>query len=305
MHQSFYPSRFPIVEASMNSCSDLDLAIAVQRAGAYPSLYLQQHDHRMLQDLLARFISITGGANVVLPIWPLMLTDADMLDVIIDHGVSHCDLFVAKDNVGEACLHDAEIIRSIEKLKTKSKITLRIYQPMAVDCIELIDGFYIKGQESAGRTGDWSVRDLFLAQKETYPDHAVIPMGGIGGPEHVKWYLRNGAAAVGVGTLFAVCCESSITPAVKQRMISATRQDITLLSDTRQNALVFNANSVNQPRDDWNRIQSLLAGVTGKGDQGHVYIGHSIDHVDRLRSAQETVDYLMCWPKSNDSDRSY
>jgi hypothetical protein len=42
-----------------------------------------------------------------------------------------------------------------------------------------------------------------------------------------------------------------------------------------------------------NRDGSLHAGIYGDGTTGHIYAGHGIQHVDRVRTVKETVKYLL------------
>ena len=280
----------------MNGCSSLDLAIAIAQAGATPSFYIQSADASDLDRTLTAFQTATGHCHLVLPLWREILFDPKMMKVIYEHGVSHCDLFVGGDEITIDWLQEPRIIKALEVLKRKSKITYRIYEPIDTISVPLIDGFYLRGKESAGRTGSMSVKDLFIAQKDKSPEANLIPMGGISRPEHVQWYLDSGACAVGVGSIFAAAAESPLTTQVKTRMIESSKQDLTLLSDTQQNALIFDQESVKSD-GTWNRNYSLQKGVSGQGDQGHVYVGHAVEDIKEIKSVQMIVDNLMSFRK--------
>jgi hypothetical protein len=42
-----------------------------------------------------------------------------------------------------------------------------------------------------------------------------------------------------------------------------------------------------------NRDGSLHTGIYGNGTEGHIYAGYGIQHVDRIRTAKQTVEYLL------------
>lgn len=291
----FFDCKYPIIEAVMNQGSTLDLAIAIHNAGAFPSLFLDTYpliQYEKVQDQLNQFKYTTNSTNLVVPIDRYLLLDHKYVKLLHDFGPSHIEILPSDYNGvasnGKEFLESPLVISALKLLRTKSKIILRIYEPIVREDAKNIDALTVKGKESAGKTGNWSVKELFLEQQQLTPEIPVIPYGGIGSPDQVKWYLSHGAVAVGVGTMFAASAESPLSTEVKKKMINATSKDLTCLNDTRQNCLVFGEID----NKNWNRNFSLNLGVNGNGHNGHVYVGNAIDNIDRIRTANETVEFL-------------
>jgi NAD(P)H-dependent flavin oxidoreductase YrpB (nitropropane dioxygenase family) len=137
---------------------------------------------------------------------------------------------------------------------------------------------------------------MFDQQRQLTPNAVVIPYGGVGTPEQVAYYLGAGAAAVAVGTLFAACAESPLSEATKQAMITASANSLVRMLDSNQNMLPLGALTdivESKGQSGANRDGSLHAGIYGDGTVGHIYSGHGIQHVDRIRTVKETVEYLL------------
>lgn len=295
MQENFFNTTYPIVEAGMNQVSDINLATAVSQAGAFPSLFLPLNQFEKSQQTIAKFILTANHKNVVVPISITQFSNKQILKLLHNFSPSHIEVLPTDDhgNTTDPMVHlkNPLMHSALKLLKKNSKIILRIANPFYdTDLLEHIDGFYIKGKESAGKTGSWSVKELFLEQKKITPNKAVIPYGGIGFPDQVSWYMSNGAGAVGVGTLFAACQESNLSVQAKQKMLKASSKDLTVLTDTQQNCLILG--QVSEKTDDWNRTDNLVKAIKGDGTQGHLYVGHSIDAVDQIRTVDETVKYL-------------
>jgi hypothetical protein len=289
-----FNSKYPIVEASMNGGSTLDLAIAVYRAGAFPSLFLARHNYKESEQQLEIFQKITSGNNVVIPMTRNELLDESFFKLIHKFAPSHIELFPS-DSTGnvdnlDSYFSDVSIVSALKKLRHHSKLILRLYQPANEYIAQHVDAFYIKGLESAGKTGAWSVKDLFLEQKNITPTIPVIPYGGVGTPQQVQWYIEHGAEAVGVGTVFATCIESPLSLEVKQKILKISSEDIVRLTDTQQNCVVLG--EIQSQDNDWNRYHSLKKGMHGDGTQGHIYLGHAVNHIDKIRTVDEAVQYL-------------
>ena len=188
----------------------------------------------------------------------------------------------------------ADILRNVvaEYRKIGVRTMIRSHEPRPIEKQGgyAIDGLFIKGFESGGRNARMSVWENFSQQIAINPSVPCIPFGGIGAPEHVKKYIDAGAQAVGVGTLFAASKESPLSMGVKERMVAASKRDISKIGETGQNALVFS--KLTEP-DDFNSNRSLRMGLFGDGTTGHVYAGHAIDHVKEIRPVKEIVEYLV------------
>lgn len=294
----FFNSNFPIVEASMNRASSLELALAVHEAGAFPSLFLLTDDEngkdcKYIRSILDKFRAKTQGLNVVFAIGRHDLTNIELVKLLCEYAPSHIELLPSANNgkVDDVYhfLSEPLIKLALKSLSAKSKLILRLYQPATIDHLTYFDAVYIKGKESAGKIGDWSVKELFLEQKKLTPSLPIIPLGGVGTPDQVSWYLEHGAAAVGVGTVLAACTESPLSTSVKERMIGTTSKDLTFMPDTKQNCLSMGEIS---ETPDWNRDSSLQQGIHGDGKTGLVYLGTAVEYVTQIRTVKETVEYL-------------
>jgi len=102
--------------------------------------------------------------------------------------------------------------------------------------------------------------------------------------------MNNGAEAVGIGTLFAISIESPLSLAVKQKLVNTNQNDISLLTDTKQNCVVFSDSTDDNP--DWNSTQELQKGIKGNGSEGLIYIGHGIANVNQILPVTDIVSYL-------------
>ena len=299
--QKFFPSKLPIVQAYMHGCSNLELALAVNEAGGFPSLgvdqtdtfdnYLDQLDH-----VFTEFRLCTGHANFLTLISNVHLDNARLIKLLYKFKVSHIDL-IGSDGIGQQTLLSeySKIINhplklaGLKHLKSFSKILVRIFSvnDVALYTNQYIDGFLIKGSDSAGKTGSISVQACFDQLKKQYPDYALIPMGGISTSEQVQYYINNGAAAVAIGSALAVSNESCLSQLAKEKIIASSKKNITQFADTKQNALVIDL----EPSADSNRSDSLYQGIQ-KGTTGHLYVGHGIDNIHSVRSAQDIIQDL-------------
>lgn len=297
MNNNIFTCRLPILEACMNGCSTLSLALAVESSGAFPSYWFHKHKINEAVHDIEQYKKITGHNHIVIGgISIYDLKNPKILQIILDLEPSHIEL-TTSDYLGNLLTFDElsttkDFLKILDLVRKKIKVLVRLYAPTTSLCVSSIDGFCVKGKESGGKTGDWSVEQLFKQQKQISPDVHLIPYGGIGSPAQVKFYQDLGASIVGVGTLFASSIESPIHEATKLAMVNASSQDLTQFVDTKQNALVLGqATSVSHEYTTWNRYDSLKNGInTGIG--GHIYAGTSIDYVTKIRSVKEIVQYL-------------
>lgn len=312
MHRHYFNSRYPLSMASMNGVSTLPLALACWEAGVFPSLMIpfRQEDFQTamspkdrrdtINQTLLEFKKITGNCNVIVGLIYSELDDAETMQLILDHQVSHVELFTAADQTKQynpmrtkyQKLYDLWFAK---KLQTYSSIRFM------ERCRQLISSppgtaIGLHGSDGAGGTNpELTTRDMFDQQRQLTPDAVIIPYGGVGTPEQVAYYLDAGAAAVAVGTLFAACAESPLSEETKKAMITASANSVVRMPDTRQNMLPLGTltdivNSKSQSVA--NRDSSLYAGIRGNGTVGHIYAGHGIQHIKTIRTVQQTVEYL-------------
>jgi NAD(P)H-dependent flavin oxidoreductase YrpB (nitropropane dioxygenase family) len=246
------------------------------------------------------FKKTTGKCDVVLGLSYSELDDAATMQLIVDHQVSHVELFSTVDQTRfyhpmrdkYQKLYDSWFAK---KLKTHSSIRfmersrqLNSSTPGTAICLHGSDG-------AGGNNTEMTTRQMFDQQRQLTPDAVVIPYGGVGTPEQVAYYLGAGADAVAVGTLFAACAESPLSEATKQAMISASVDRVVRMPDSNQNMLplgTLNDIVESKSQSGANRDGSLHAGIYGNGTAGHIYSGHGIQHVDCIRTVKQTVEYL-------------
>jgi hypothetical protein len=298
-----FPCKFPVIEAWMYCSSSVELAVAVAAAGCFPSLSAVTQDSPVNESLdvyletkkaLQQYKNITGNTDVILTITQQLLREKQYMNLFKEFSISHVEILPSAN--GDKILSGREFFdnvlnrEAIKYLRNFTKIILRIYEPIDSEIAKLVDAVAIKGQESAGRTGSWKVKDLFIKQKELTPNLPIIPYGGISSPDQVLWYMNNGAEAVGVGTLFAMSAESPLSTEVKKKLINTSRTDILMRQDTKQNCVFFSDPAADDP--DWNRTQELQKGIKGDGSQGLIYIGHGIVDVEQILPVKDIVSYL-------------
>jgi len=299
--------------AAMNRVSTLRLAVACWDAGVFPSLMIpfRQDDFQTvaspedrrdaINQTLSEFKKITGNCDVVLGLSYGELDDVETMKLIVSYQVSHVELFSVVDQTQfyhpmqdkYQKLYDSWFAK---KLKTYSSIQFM------ERCRQLITStpdtaIGLHGSDGAGGTNtELTTRDMFDQQKQLTPNAVIIPYGGIGTPEQVAYYLDAGAAAVAVGTLFAACQESPLSTETKKAMITASANSVVRMPDTKQNMLplgTFKDIIESKSQSGANRDRSLHTGIHGNATVGHIYSGHGIQHVDCIRTAKETVEYLM------------
>ena len=111
-----------------------------------------------------------------------------------------------------------------------------------------VDGFVVEGPTAGGHNapprGELQLNDK---GEPVYGERDVVDLakmrelglpfwlaGGLGSPEGLRTALAGGAAGIQVGTLFALCQESGIEPAIRDRMTAAAKRgDVSVLTDPR------------------------------------------------------------------------
>lgn len=303
MTQKIFQSNYPILEACMNKGSTVELAIAVHQAGGYPSLCSWTYNGRpeLMQRDLDRFVEATGSNRIHLSFELHEYEDSAIYSIVKSHMIPTIEIIYGDKNTFRPTNTEqeltADVIRLLEPIKALgTKVFKRIYDSVSQDMMtqHLIDGFCIKGSESAGFTGHVSVMDLFLQQQSLTPNAMLIPYGGVGTAEQVKKYMDLGAETVAVGTVLALSAESPLSTETKLAAIKKQSKDLTQFPhvvgnvERKQNALQFEPY---QGPDDANGTMGLLRGMRGKTD-GHVYLGQGINHVSEIESCKDIIQRL-------------
>lgn len=290
---SLLQSRYPILSVPMNQVSDINLAVAVQKAGAYPSLslfnYYSYESNKYDLDLVDRDLNFfkqqTGSNGLLFSMGAKnLIFNKQLLEILVANEILDIELL---EDVNDQTIPYIQKIR--QQLKSKNfRIFLKETSPKLV--ME-VDALILKGPDGAGRSseGRMPLRDLFLKMKKAFPNIPMIPSGGIGTSEDVKSYLEIGAAAVGIGTLFAASTESSISYETKLKMVKSTFKDIEKFENLDQNALIFKKID----HDDFNHTLSLKLGIKNPDLGGHVFAGKSIDNINSIKPVKEIVEDLV------------
>jgi len=283
----------------MTGVSYWEFAVHMHRAGAIPSISTycyyrgtNQLDISKFEYAIKNFTKITGSNNLIVTVEEAYFLDIEFVDIIKKYGIKYLEIFPSILEQRQLPV-DIDIIKETLHKDFNTKIFYRLSNiELLKQIIGRFDGVVITGNDSAGHGAKRDTKTIFLEMREFFRNKKItlIPGGGIGTPQQVQEYFELGADAVAVGTLFAACKESALSDAVKQKMIGATKQDLSRFSDTRQQSLMLGPEIKG---DNNNHSISLQAGIKGDGSIGHVFAGHGIDSVTKIRTARETVEYLM------------
>jgi NAD(P)H-dependent flavin oxidoreductase YrpB (nitropropane dioxygenase family) len=306
---NIFNCQYPILEACMNKGSTVELAVAVHRAGGYPSLCSWTYNGKpdLMQRDINRYVDITGSNRVHLSFELNEYTNHSVHKIIKSHNIPTVEVIFGNANtfrhtdLSQLEKNILQLITPIKELGTR--VFKRIYDPVDADTADrhMIDGFCIKGVESAGLGSFTPVKELFLKQKQLTPGLALIPYGGVGTAEQVKDYIDLGAEMVAVGTLLALSAESQIKSETKLLAIQAQKENLTQFTHQFQD----NDTTVNRKQtalqfvpytgpDDANGTMGLIHGAHRKNSkQGHVYFGHGIDHVNEILPCQDIIKNLV------------
>jgi len=303
MTQQIFKSSSPILEACMNKGSTIELAIAVHNAGGYPCLCSWTYNGKseLMQRDLDRFVATTGSNRIHLSFELHEYPHTAVQEIVKSHSIPTIEIIYGNKNTFRPTDTEqeltAELLQLLEPIKALgTRVFKRIYDNVDQTMMDLhlLDGFCIKGAESAGFTSHTPVKEVFLRQRELTPTAMLIPYGGVGTAEQVKEYIDLGAEIVAVGTLLALSTESTISTETKLAATQKQSKDLVQFKhmvgnvERKQSALQFDP--YNGP-DDANGTMGLLRGMRGKKD-GHIYLGHGIDHVTELKTCQEIIQEL-------------
>jgi len=280
---------------AMNKVSDVNLAIAVRKAGAIPSLsvfnYFTSADYindDLLRAALVRYKSAIGDCNVLLSISVTELIDKRFQKVIVEEQVGLIELI--PDSPGEtpfSQFRNEQLTLAIDEIRSNG-VLIFVKVLTLEDVIDNIDGVILKGNDGAGR-GTTNLEILFEKIRNKFVDLPIIVSGGIGTSAQVKSFIDSGALAVGIGTLFAASIESRVSHETKLKMVQATADSITKLGGgAEQNALVFSSTS----NDTYNNTKGLMAGIKSP-ESGHIFAGTGVNHITGILPVDEIIQNLV------------
>lgn len=304
MTQTVFKSKYPILEAAMNRGSTLPLALAVYEAGGYPSIcgWTYEKDWALMRSVVDSFVEKTGSNNLHLmfELEEIALDPQPVMQMIYDYQIKTVELLYGQRNKTFKELNF--LYETINRPLAEKGVNLfrrcnNLQQPDWMQK-QYLTGYCIKGHESAGVIGQWSVKDLVIEQKKITPDAKIIPYGGVGTADHVKEYLDIGVEIIAVGTLLAFSKESTVKEETKKKVIESKSSNVSTHLyngnvQIKRNVLEFEEyTGVDRYINDSNRTASLLEGLYGSTNQGHIYIGKSIDYVKEILPAKTIIENL-------------
>jgi NAD(P)H-dependent flavin oxidoreductase YrpB (nitropropane dioxygenase family) len=150
------------------------------------------------------------------------------------------------------------------------------------------DFLVLKGNEAAGTIStELTLKESFKIMRDRFPSLDIIPTGGITCSEDIKYYIDKGASAVGIGSLFACSIESRISDMTKLKIVSSSKDDLSMIKNKNQQGILFKEIET----DNDNNTNSLKLGI--KGTQiGHIFMGKSVDSINDIKSVKEIVERL-------------
>jgi NAD(P)H-dependent flavin oxidoreductase YrpB (nitropropane dioxygenase family) len=128
-----------------------------------------------------------------------------------------------------------------------------------------VDGFVVEGPTAGGHNAPPRGELRLNARGEPiYGERDVVDLakmrelglpfwlaGGVGSPEGLQAAFAAGAAGIQVGTLFAYCEESGLTPDIKRRVLAAVREGTaSVLTDPRASPTGYPFKIVELPQGD-------------------------------------------------------
>jgi hypothetical protein len=284
-----FNSKYPIVAMPMNGVSNVDLAITVSQAGAVPSLSIFNYytngkiDLLLIEKELKRFTDATGTSEIILSMhWEHFMADP-IINLLMKYNISLIELFVRpadQSTWSDLATHidKMSLVGFCVMFKTTNRLPVSNFGAIV-----------LKGPLAAGRSfgSTESLEHRYDEIKEKI-GAKIIPSGGIGSPEQVKYFMDQDALAVGIGTLLAASEESCVSKETKKRIIDSTSADITLIGPLNCRGLLFSRLT----GDDDNNSQSLYAGIKGT-DAGCIYVGNGIDYIKEIMPVKDIIEWLV------------
>lgn len=284
-----FNSRYPIVAMPMNGVSNVALAIAVSLAGGIPSLSVFNYytngrvNLLLIEKQLQQFTDATGSSEIILSmLWEHFMA-MPIVELLLKYKVTLIELFVRPaDQTTWHTLSTHIDKMALNGINVMFKTTNHLP-------ISNFDAIVLKGPLAAGRSfgGIRSLENQYNETKEKVGSK-IIPSGGIGNPEQVKYFMDRDALAIGIGTLFAASVESCVSASTKEKIIESTSADIKLIGPLNCRGLLFSR----LDGDDDNNSKSLHAGIQGT-DSGCIYVGNGIDYIKEIMPVKDIIEWLV------------
>lgn len=283
------PSLRPIVVMPMNGVSDIDLALVVNDAGAFPSISIFNYykdkniDFHFLDKELKRYNDIAGHSNLLMSITWESLFDNNMFDLVIKNDIKYLELFVRPSN------HVSWPLLATKVSEMRKGGIKFFFKTTKILPESEYDAIILKGPKGAGRSFEYTdeLTSTFRELSNIIGANKIIPSGGIGNNNEVRTFLKNGAPAVGIGSLIAASLESKISNETKLKILQSTSKDIQKIGPLNCRGLLFSIIE----NDDDNNTKGLRAGIKGT-DSGCIYVGDGIDYINEILPVKDIINRL-------------
>ena len=303
-----FNSKYPIICAPMNQVSDSKLAIAAHDAGIVPSLtvpFIPSSDEIQMkinlnqavfefEQNLIEFRKHTSNGEIIAAFSPKIFSNRNLIALILKYKISHIEFF---ERLEQKDIPILQILRKlnikiIQKYLTIGATSIEDRNKSYVDAVPHIDAISLKGPDGAARvidTNETLMRRYEILRKKL-PTKPIIISGGISTSAEIKQYLDAGAAAVSLGTVFALSQESCISHDKKLSLINMSYGDVNKVKvgSMYQNAIVFTPT----PDTDENNSVGLVVG-RDSADKGLIFVGKGIDNIHSIKPVAQIVKELI------------
>ena len=291
----------------MNQVSDSKLAIAAHDAGIVPSLtvpFIPGSDEIQMkinldkalvefEKNLIEFRKHTPNGEIIAAFSPKIFSNYSIIELIIKYKISHIEFFDRLEQKNIPILQTLRKlnIKIIQKYLTLGATPVEEKPKLFIDAVSHVDAINLKGPDGAARvinTNETLMRRYEIFRKK-FPTKPIIVSGGISTSAEIKQYLDAGAAAVGLGTVFALSEESCISHEKKLSLINMSYGDVSKVKagSMYQNAIVFTPT----PDTDENNSVGLVVG-RDSADKGLIFVGKGIDNVNAIKPVAQIVEEL-------------
>lgn len=287
--RNLFNSQYPIISVLMNQVSEETLAIAVSKAGGFPSISSYCYESvTELINALEKFVSETGRSDLILGVDEKLLLSNELVSKIQELNITHIFRYFNEDPA--ISNETRKNWRKITEKKLKELQCFKVF--IKQDFVKINDTeiiYFIKGNDGAGRPGLATTKELFDYHRKETPNALLVPTGGIGTANQVEYYLNAGAVAVGCGTIFAASEESVLSFETKNALIAATKENLVRIDkNLNQLGLVFGTVET----DNLNNTSALKAGIQST-EKGLIFAGHAVDGITSIESVKDIIEKLV------------
>jgi hypothetical protein len=274
----------------MNGVSDIDLALAVEKSGGFPSItvfnYYQNEtlNFKNLDIDLAKYCQAVGHSDILISMnWGDFL-NPKMSELFIKYDIKFVELLI-RPAIDKLWVTVSKTISDFKKNDVKFLFKTTKILPVCE-----YDAVILKGPNGAGRSFTYTedLKTTFHRLAKDIGSDKIIPSGGIGNYYDARYFLNNGAQAIGVGTLIAASHESKVSIETKKRILDSTSKDIVNIGSLNCRGILFSL----LDDDDDNNTKSLRAGIKGT-KSGCIYVGNGIDFIHEILPVKTIIERLI------------